>query len=254
MKNDFSEPRNLQDRAWDLLMDLYLQSETDAHLKRMEKDLENPEFQREADAFFARHQLEHWKILKHHARKHRIRRFFTHTLPITAKVAGLVLIAATLTGCVTVAVSPTVRQNLAELLIDVTPVYTSLQISPNEDAYIEAPEGWMGQYYPSIIPEGLVLRSIDSDSTSIHSVTFSLPENNVWKFVYEEICDGTLNIDSENTMVSPLVVMGHEATMLIKDDKICIYWFDGELLHLMRVRNCSAEEAIMYVNGLRIIK
>lgn len=254
MKNDFSEPRDLQDRAWDLLMDLYLQSETDAQLKRMEKDLEDPEFQREADAFFARHQSDHWNILNRCARKHRIRQFFTHTLPATVKVAGLVLIAATLTGCATVAVSPTVRQNLAELLIDVTPTYTSFQISPNEDAYIEAPEGWLGQYYPSIIPEGLVLQSMYSDSTSMHDVTYSFPESPLWQFMYTEVIDGTLNIDSENAAVSTLTVMGHEATMLIKDDRICIYWFDGETLHFMDIRGHNQQDAIRYVNGLKRVK
>ena len=42
--------------------------------------------------------------------------------------------------------------------------------------------------------------------------------------------------------------------MVCKENRICIYWFDGTKLLMMDVRDRSMEEALAYANSVQKIK
>lgn len=244
------QPRSLQDRSWDLLAEMWLEREADEILQRLE-DNQDEELTAEMDAFFARYDAKNLQLIEKYARRQRLRRFARQTLPRAAQIAAACIAICVLAGGVAIATSETVRVSLMKLLVEKTPEYTSLQIVKDAAAYIDVPADWGGQYYPSIIPDGLVIHDIESVPNAWHMVTYTFAGSSVSQFEYEEALNGTTNLDSENAEITKVDVLGYEGTMISKNDGVTIYWFDGRTLFSIYVRGHSEEEALTYANSLK---
>ncbi len=244
------ESRNLQDRSWDLLAEMWLDREADEILREIETERAEGKTA-EMDAFLAQYDVKALREIEKSIRGHKIRRLTKVTLPRIARIAAVWIVMAVLVGGTAVAVSPTIRVNLMKLLVEITKEYTSLQIVKDDEAYIDIPAEWNGEYYPSIVPDGLIVRNVDTDW---NRVTYTFPDSFLLQFAYSETTDATVNIDSEDAVIKNVSIWGHEGTMVIKEDKIHIYWFDGKTLFELFVRGHSEEEVMIYVDGLRKIK
>lgn len=253
MNNSNAKNRSVNDRSWDLLAEMWLDQEADSRSRDLESGCD-PELSAEMDAFFAQYDPRNLKCIERETKRQRIRRMVTQTLPRLARTASVWIVVTAIVGSIAIASSSTVRKLVANLLIEVTPQYTSFMFIPGESNSVEIPDGWHGQYYPSIIPDGLVLHEMDSNAIGLHDVIYTFPDSAVWQFMYTEISDGGINIDSENATVSSVNVMGYEATMLSKGDTICVYWSNDHTLHMVDVRGHSEEEALMYANSLIRVK
>lgn len=240
----------MQDRSWDLLAEMWLSEEADAILREIETERAEGKTA-EMDAFLARYDAKALRLIEKSAERAQMKRLFKRTLPRIAQIAAVWIAAAVLVGGAAIAASQTVRVKLMKLLVENTPEYTSLQIVEDSETYIDVPAEWDGEYFPSVVPEGLIMRDVDTDWTR---VTYTFPDSFLLQFAYSETTDATVNIDSEDAVLKPVRVWGYEGTMIIKEDRIHTYWFDGKTLFELFVRGHSEEEAMAYIDGLRKIK
>lgn len=242
------EIRSLEDRSWDLLAEMWLDKKADEILEQMEAN-KAADQTAEMDAFFAEYDAKNLQQIEKYASRYGRKRFMKGTVLRAAQVAAVWIAVFVLAGGVAVAASPMVRVYLTKLLVEVTPQYISLTMIEDTDHYVDVPAEWQGEYYPSIIPEGLVINQLDSDDIDSY-VTYVFPGSQLWQFMFEEMRDGGANIDTEGAVITSVKVCGYDGTMATKGEIVSIYWFDGNKLFFLDVRGHSEEEALMYANSV----
>lgn len=246
-----AEIRDLEDRSWDLLAEIWAEKEADEIFKQIEID-KAADNTAEMDAFFAEHDAKNLQRIKKYTSRNDAKHFMKNIARV-AQVAAVCIAVLALAGGVAIAASSTIRIYLTKLCVEVTPEYTSLTMIKDTDSYVDVPAEWQGEYYPSIIPEGLVIGQMDSDETD-SSVTYVFPGTKLWQFAFEEMKDGGANIDTEDAVITPVKVCGFDGTMVSKREIVSIYWFNGNKLFFLDVRGHTEEEVLRYANSIQKIK
>lgn len=241
--------RSLQDRSWDLLAEMWLNKEADELAEQLDAD-QAANNASDMDKFFAEYDAKNLQLIQKTTQRQQTKQLLKRTLPRIARIAAIWIAIITIVGGVAIAASSTVRVYFMKLLVETTPEYTRLRLEEGADNHVDVPVEWQGEYYPTLIPEGLVISDAIDDS-----VVYSFPDTPMWQFMFSELTEGTtIHIDTEDAEISQVMVCGYEGTMVIKENCICIYWFDGTKLLMMDVRDHSAEEALAYANSIQKVK
>lgn len=246
-----AEIRDLEDRSWDLLAEMWVEKRADEILKQIEAD-KAADNTAEMDAFFAEYDAKNLQRIEKYTSRHDAKRFMKSIVRV-AQVAAVWIAVFALAGGVAIASSSTVRVYLTKLFVEVTPQYTSLTMDKDPDHYIDVPAEWQGEYYLSIIPDELVIGQLDSDEIE-SSVTYVFPGETLWQIAYEEMKNGSASVDTEDAVITQVKVLGYDGTMSTKGDVVSIYWFDGNKLYFLDVRGHSEEEALTMANSLKKVK
>lgn len=247
-----NESRTIQDRSWDLLTEMWMSDQAD----RITKEIvigEHKSIQQDMDEFFASRDGIFLKQIEKMTKSSLDRRMLIAMMRKIANWAAIIIIVITIVGSSAIATSATIRINLVKFLIEQTPEFTSLSLVEDEGRYVDVPVEWRGEYYPESIPMNLVITDMYC-SNEVCRVTYSLPNDGEWQFVFEEMAFGTMNLDSEDAEITYVEVNGHNATMIVKSELISIYWFDGTKLLLIDLKGCSREEALVYASSVRRIQ
>lgn len=252
MNNPNDESRTIQDRSWDLLTEMWMSDQADKITKEIMLG-EDKSLQQDMDRFFAAKDVIFLKQIEKMTKPSFDRRKLVTTLRKVSNWAAVFIIIFTVIGSSAIATSSTIRINLVKFLIEQTPEFTSLSLFEDEEHYVDIPVEWCGEYYPELIPESLVLTDMLC-SDEVCSVTYSFPNDGEWQFIFEEMSQGTMNVDSEGAEIVHIEVCGYNATMIVKGELISIYWFDGVKVLLIDIKGCSQEEAIVYANSVRRIQ
>lgn len=239
----------LNDQSWEVLMQMWWERQAASSVD-MTRDEINPDLKKEADQFFEKNDAKMLSIIHRCLRKKRRMHFLEITLPAFAKTAAVWIATASILFGLTITSSAAVREYLARLMVRWTKEYVEMRINPDEDQ-ATMPDGWRAHYYPSVIPSGLELSSVETVNESCYELTYTLPNDPQWQLIYGEYADTSMTMDAENADVKTVSVLGQEATMLIKKEIITIYWHDDRLLYLMSIRNATEEEALQYANALK---
>lgn len=222
------------------------------------------------EAFFAQHDAQNRALINRHFSQKR-RQPLHHVKHLSKGVAGL-LIIITLLSNAAFALTSKKRIYFNRLVVEEHEEYTSLNFRPKRDALdvgvehgfpipeaqegeLDVPEGWEGTYFPSIIPDGLMVCDI-LVSAFENCVTYSLPDESIHQFEYSEIDSegGGMNIDSENCKKETVYIYGCEGTILTKKDRVMIYWYDGKTLFMFTTYGYTVDQAKVYAESLRKIK
>lgn len=248
-RNQVKSRGSIQDRSWDLLAEMWLHKEAEALAEALDV-AQAAGRTSEMDQFFAAYDARNLQLIQKATQRQRTKRLLKRTLPRMVRIAALWIAVLAIGGGIAMAASPTARVYLMKLFIETTPQYTRLQLAEDAENYVDVPAQWQGTYYPTLIPPGLVL-SEQLDDT----VVYSDPDHPMWQFAFSELDEGTtIQIDTEDAEISQVTVCGCEGTMVCKENRICIYWFDGTKLLMMDVRDHSVEEALAYANSVQKIK
>lgn len=79
-----------------------------------------------------------------------------------------------------------------QLLVEATPEYTRSRLEEGTENYADVPVEWQDEYYPTLIPEGLVISDLLDDT-----VVYSFPDAPMWQFMFSELAEGTtIHIDN----------------------------------------------------------
>lgn len=86
-----------------------------------------------------------------------------HAMPRLALIASCLILALTIAAPIAIASSPVLRSRVMRLLIQVDEEQgrAIFEFAADPDAAFDVPEGWLGEYFPSYIPERLTFWNID---------------------------------------------------------------------------------------------
>lgn len=264
-KKEQPEIQSLNDRSWNVLAEMWQNQEAE----KAQELLEDENLTAEMDAFFAEHDAQYRSQINSYFNQKKHRRTARHFSRAVQRIAACLVLFIVLGGAV-LAVGKTVEIYFGRLRVEDHGEYTNLDIRPQRDALdvgvehglpiaeaqegeLDVPEGWEGTYFPSIIPEDLVVSDVMAVSSE-NTVSYSLDGENLWRFMYSEISDVHMNIDSENCEKRTIIINDCEGTILSKQDYVTIYWYDGKTLFMFEARGYSVEEVLIYAQSLRKIK
>lgn len=203
----------LQERHLDMMIRLAFDQEDAEAVQQILEEPEpelTPEEQMMAERIFGLVQEKAEKqksIEKKSLQKGRVGRTVMRVL----EVAACLIVAFAIATPIALANSPVLRSRVMQLLTYIDQAdgaaYFMFQEDPDAEFYV--PEGWMGEYFPSYIPEGMVesWRSpegtdIQYDGEGMQSISFS------------ELNSGTILTGTENATITYSDVQGNTACIL----------------------------------------
>ena len=150
-----------------------------------------------------------------------------------------------------IAASPSLRKELVKLITKPTPEYTTMQIIP-EEQFALVPREWKGLYFPAVLPDNIELMEIYSDPFANY-VSYSRQEGGKIILSFEEIYQGTMNIDTEEARIETVFIKDKDGKAVIKGDHITICWMEEECMLKLYLRDGTLEEALAYAEAVRKI-
>ena len=165
------------------------------------------------------------------------KQFFT-VVPRTMRfaVAALGILCIGLTTAF--ASSETFRVRVFSMFAEDHGQYTAIGLREDEQKAFDVPNGWEGMYYPTYIPDGFEVISVENLSEQIFLISFE-NKNNEYLTFEEMTEDAESNIDTENARVYYTEIHEDTALVSVKADLTIVSWneqnrilsvvFDGEV-------------------------
>lgn len=167
--------------------------------------------------------LQKYTLMKEQKLQEERRRARRSILRAVTRVFVCVILCLAVLAPIALAAIPSLRQQMAKLLIVEKEDHIEVQLSNSSNTLV--PEGWNGKYFPSYIPERYHLGSIiDLPITAI----FTDYDNN--PLYYTEGDDEGISIDSEDSYIHYERIGSYDVLVLEKDVYVTLVWTDGELL------------------------
>lgn len=230
--------RSLDDKAFDLFGEMLLAHETDALLAEIDAertDGSNADY----DAFVERSRKKNLKAIDAYVRRQKLRRYMK-PLRIAGEVAAIAVLTLSL-AVAAVAGNRTVRIQMMQLLATHEKEYTELRLQADENASFDVPAEWKGMNYPASLPEGLEVEEVDAHFDSNHVLySDARHPDRILRFS-EYGPDTTVNVDTENAVLTPFTIRGHSATLFTKENRVGAYWADGQ--HFFLIMSTDIDES-----------
>ena len=212
-----------------------------AESERMELDAAQAE---RAYALFLQKWQAQEKGRRRAARKAQIRRY----VPKIAEIAACILLVICIATPLAVANIESVRASVVRFLIQINDEYAEIGIV-EEGATIEVPDGWNGGYYLSYIPEGYQVEQVLLRGVGV----LYLNEASKALTFHEGDEHLTINIDSEDKIVTYESVNGEIALVLEDEVGTSIVWSKGKDYFILQLDE-PKEEALKVARGVCMIE
>lgn len=212
-----------------------------AESERMELDAAQAE---RAYALFLQKWQAQEKGRRRAARKAQIRRY----VPKIAEIAACILLVICIAAPLAVANIESVRASVVRFLIQINDEYAEIGIV-EEGATIEVPDGWNGGYYLSYIPEGYQVEQVLLRGVGV----LYLNEASKALTFHEGDEHLTINIDSEDKVVTYESVNGETALVLEDEVGTSIVWSKGKDYFILQLDE-PKEEALKVARGVCMIE
>ncbi len=157
-------------------------------------------------------------------------------------VAAAVISVLAISTVTAFASSDAFRQQLMKFIVEFTPESVELSMEPMED-YMEVPEGYMGEYFISYIPEGFELYEVGEGWVDYRTA------DDRWLRFDEEPPSSVASIDSENAQVSYERAFGTDVIVLEKNGTVTCIWSFSDRYFTISLDG-SKEEAFRVLNSL----
>jgi len=203
----------------------------------------------EMDRFFTRTQARTLKIIERIAREKKVHHAIRVGLPRVMQIAAAVLLVFFIGATVAIASVREVRVRVLQFLIQIEEEYTELSLVESPEESFSVPEGWRGLYYPSYIPEGFVMQSIDKYYNDVYYLDAS---GNVLYFMEFTENDYT-NIDTEDAKVSHTTINGSPAILSEKDGEITVAWTTSDRYFVLTLEG-DIDTALEIVKNVKKIE
>ena len=165
------------------------------------------------------------------------KQFFT-VVPRTMRFAVVALGILCIGLTTAFASSETFRVRVFSMFAEDHGQYTAIGLREDEQNAFDVPNGWEGMYYPTYIPDGFEVISVENLSEQIFLISFE-NKNNEYLTFEEMTEDAESNIDTENARVYYTEIHGNTALVSVKADLTIVSWneqnrilsvvFDGEV-------------------------
>lgn len=232
--------------SWDLLGQLIDARDAEKIICSLEND---ESLLQEADEYYKQFDSVNLRRLKKFYSIAKLKRVLTKTIPQLLKTIATIIGFAWIGISVAVASSATIRQYLTKLIIEATPDHTSLWIEKVEMPKGEVPDEWHGKYFPTTIPEDVVVSQVFNDGEDGY-VTYRHPNNPETVFSFHEITEGVINLDTEGAIIEDLRINGIPGHAVLKAGSVILYWQYEDTLLIIDAKNSSLEEATRYAESV----
>lgn len=206
------------------------------------------------DAFFAKQDRINLAKIQTYYRKQRTKRFFRHTLPKIGQAAAIVIVVISLAGGVAIATSHTVRVRVMQMLVNIEEQFTEIKLVEDEAALFDVPAEWGGDNYLSYIPDGLELLKVGG-SGETHYAEYIDKHTKAIVLRFQEFSESAEgNIDTENALISKVIINGQNGYMAEKNAMMNVFWSDGYRYFLLSSNGMGREKTIEIAIGIKAIK
>ena len=189
------------------------------------------------------------KVLRHinrGYRKSRAKIFVRKTIPRIANIAACLLLICYIGLTVAIAADSTVRIRIMNFIMNIEERYTSFGFEDSGET-MNVPAEWEGYYYPSYIPNGMVLAEVQSGNARYKNSTGVTLE-------FDDMSDGTRGtLDTENASIEFITVNGHPAMLVEKEQWTSILWNIDNRILLVGYTG-GRDECIHIAESVRMIK
>ena len=169
-------------------------------------------------------------------------------LPRLVNIAACIVVVLGIAAPFAIAYVEPIRIRVMELLIDIKDDHTELSFVEDTDAEFNVPEGYLGNYYPSYIPDGFELIDIGmlGDETTY--------ENEASAKIYYSECteNDEISINTEGAVLSHAAVNGVEAFVAEQDTCVILTWAFEDKYFVLSA-DTSLDEALKMARSVRRI-
>ena len=165
-----------------------------------------------------------------------------------ANIAACIVVLLGIAAPFAIAYVEPIRIRVMQLLIDIKDDHTELIFTEDTDAEFYVPEGYMGRYYPTYIPEGFELTDV---SVLFYDTTY---QNKAGAKIYYSECteDDEIDINTEGAILSHATVNGAEAFVAEQETYVIITWA-LEDRYFVIIADTSLDEALKMARSVRRI-
>ena len=169
-------------------------------------------------------------------------------LPRLVNIAACIVMLLGIAAPFAIAYVEPIRIKVMQLLIEIKDDHTDLIFVENTDAEFYVPEGYMGRYYPTYIPEGFELTDV---SVLFYDTTY---QNKAGAKIYYSECteDDEIDINTEGAILSHATVNGAEAFVAEQETYVIITWA-LEDRYFVIIADTSLDEALKVARSVRRI-
>ena len=221
--------------------DLLLANEAEEESKRDYSVTEITVFQ-ETFALTKTKYIETCKRVSHEIHNRIIRK----TISKMGKIGAAILLMISLLAPIAIANVEYIRVRVMKLLISIQEDHTEISLREDVALSYDVPAKWEGNYYPSYIPDGYKISSLQTVFWSVEYV------NNEDRYItFEEYTEEwEISADSENAQITYTQINGNIA-MIIEKERYQVIWSNGE--HYFVVAADDIEVAKKVANSVRRI-
>lgn len=214
----------------------------------------SPEEQRHL-AFLAGHREKQLKKLMHRLRWIGLKNQLMTIMPGTMRfaVAALGILCIGLTGAF--ASNQRFRVQVFSMFAEDHGQYTAIGLREDEQSSFDVPAEWEGMYYPSYIPDGFEVESIDNSFGREFSVFMRNKNNSDIRFIFEEMYEKAgMNIDTENARVYHTKIHGNDAIVSLKEKFSLIIWSENNRILSVMIDGKNEEELLKVAKSVKQIR
>ncbi len=190
------------------------------------------------------------RIFKSMAKETRLRSlrvFYRRDLPKIAQIAAGILLVLYITATSALAVSRTARVHFMNFLINTEKKYTELSLRPSEDKFVDVPSEWRGEYYPSYLPDGYIVKQVLGGDRMNDAIYVNAAGRDLQFGEYMSGVAG--NVDTENAQTSFVQINGTTAFLAVKGEEVLLAWAYTDQYFLIALQGTS-EEALKIAKSL----
>lgn len=249
MKN-MIDYESLKDQHLDMMLRLAYQREEEMEVQEILDTFDEDDVPATEEDFDRVYALFQKKLeVEECAEKKRARRAaLRRSLPRIAQVAACLIIVAAIATPIAIANVEMLRVSVMNVLLDIQKDHTGIQLIEEVDAAFYVPADWEGEYYPTYLPNGYELKSVDS---VICLLSFADSQNNMLYF-HEYQSSDKINIDSEDAVVNQEKIDGIDIMLVEKNGITKVVWQNSDHYFVLET-NIEHDEIVNVVKGVKII-
>ena len=133
--------------------------------------------------------------------------------------------------------------------------YTAVRLQEDKQKAFGVPAEWEGMYYPSYIPAGFEVESIDNLFGRELSVYMHDKKNPDARLIFEEMSEtNEMNMDTENARVYHTEIHGSDAIVSVKEKTSAVIWSKNNRILSVMMDGDNEEQVLKVAESVKQIK
>lgn len=243
----------LQEEHLDIMISLAFKTMAEEEAQRASEEFDREEREEEKAACeraYAQY-LEKRRKMEAAERKRRNLVLLRRAAENTCKAAACILLIATVAASIAVAKVEPLRSLVFRFWIELDEEQgaAELYMEADEELAFDVPEGWLGEYYMTYIPEGLEVQYMSTSSSYVQ-----YRDSAGIKLSFDErAADSNRSVNNKNAETWYTKVRGNDAYVISKNNRYTIVWAIEDRYFCVMVWDSTYAEALKIAESVRKI-